>query len=1629
MKRNLTFLLIAFLFFTVRSHAQDLVITEIMYNDPSTGGTGDSLEFIEIFNNSTDQIDITGYQLSVSVVFTFPSYTLQPSSYVVVAKNAAITESYYGLTGVFQWAPGQGLANNGLILLSSATGEIIDSVSYASTAPWPLSATGNGSSIMLCDPTVDNSLGSNWVASGLLNANIYGLVAGAPVYATPGAGCISNPAYIPEYASVPYSMGFDSLWINGDGLRNAPDHSWKISPPMGNNSCRRDDDGHAGAGWNTVTGAYTPAGAESTTHSARFHTSGTQTSGSMDLYLNFSANGIKKLRFWYINTSGTDSLAVYLSEDAGITFNFLAKYTTTTTWQQMMLELGSSVSPEVILRFKATGTAVAGGTDIGLDRIDIFMAPANDAGISAITSPASTMSTLNNDVKVTLSNVGGADLTSVTIDWEINGVQQASVPWTGSLSTGSSETNVILGNYTFPATGTSTIRAWTSMPNGMPDGDPSNDTAVKTVYYQPYATIPFEEGFDSIWMNKLDSNDVPGNYWVNQPSTGNASWRRNDDGTTANWTNANTGIYNPTGAGGTSFSARFHSAGATNGSTGTLLLFVDFSPPGYKELRFNYMNTSGNDSLAVWKSEDGSNTFTFLQKFTNGANWAQQVIQLGSNTSPNVVIRFTATRQGGGGLQSDIGLDQVHIGFTQPDAGILSVVAPVTGCGHTSNEAVTVKVKNFGYVPISSIPVNFNHNGNIVQETVDATLQPGDTATFTFIATLDLTAPGSTSVSFYTSYPNDNNPLNDTLVKVIANMDAINTFPFLEDFETGNTTYLALQGAANASVMVDTAIGVNNSKGLRMTGGPVAGTWPGGTGTSTTPAQAWSYSDHLGTAATCLVDATTLSNPLLKINLRQLYITTGGPMYSYFRVLINDTVQVTSESGITNFNPATPVDDPYTLQVFDLSAYGNSQFKITFQSACKYAPGGTYGLGDNVFIDNFIIEEKPGQEVGVLAVTSPSSGCNLGTSEHITVSIQNNGASPAINFPVSIKVDNGNWITETSTLNILPDSIGYYTLNATFDLSASGPHSIEVVSSLSGDPIPANDTLNTSISVVPFISTYPYFQDFEDAFTGWTSGAITGQDIWVLGTPAKANLNYAFSGSHTWVTDLTANYQNNANIYVVSPCYDFTSLVHPYLSVWLNFVTQNNFDAMILEASVNDSAWYKVPTDTLFYNNYSPQLPVAPPKWSGNSNGFAKFGTTLESLAGVDKVRFRFRFQTNATTVNEGFCIDDFEIKEASADAQCLGWLAPTAACSFSNAESVSMRILNTGELPLVDLPVAYSINNGATFVNDTVHTTISPGQILIFTFAQTADLSSGAPFHCIVKTMLPNDPTPGNNSSTYLLNVLPFINGVPFTDDFESSTNYFSMSSGANASVSILPGVGMVGSSGMQFTGLVAGSWPGGSSQTTTPAQAFSYTDHVASASTCDIAVSGVTGLWLKLALRQTHSTGPRYSFFRVMLNDTIQLTDTSGVADYNPATQNSDIYAWNIFDITSYIGNPFRITLQASCKYDDQNATGGFGDKAQVDSVMLLEPVTVGTNNIDRNPYLIAYPNPAVNNLRVDFGKTVTDGALSLFDALGNKVLLQSVNNVQGLTLNLHNLTPGVYCLKLTFDNILLTKRIIKE
>ena len=90
-----------------------------------------------------------------------------------------------------------------------------------------------------------------------------------------------------------------------------------------------------------------------------------------------------------------------------------------------------------------------------------------------------------------------------------------------------------------------------------------------------------------------------------------------------------------------------------------------------------------------------------------------------------------------------------------------------------------------------------------------------------------------------------------------------------------------------------------------------------------------------------------------------------------------------------------------------------------------------------------------------------------------------------------------------------------------------------------------------SNSIEAQITTFPYTEDFESGDGGWVAENTTN-GTWALGEPTGAIINSAASGTNSWVTNLSGNYNSDEDSWVTSPVFDFTSLSAPSIemSIW-----------------------------------------------------------------------------------------------------------------------------------------------------------------------------------------------------------------------------------------------------------------------------------------------------------------------------------------------------------------------------------------------------------------------------------------------------------------------------------------------
>lgn len=149
------------------SYAQSVIINEINYNSAADRDTED---WVEIYNKSASTVDISGWIIKDSNEdnsFIFPASTsLSAGEYLVIVRDLDDFKMFFPeVTNVID-SIDFNFGNGGeLVRLLNASEVIVDQVEYDDEGDWPTEPDGEGNTLELKDPELDNSLASSWGAS------------------------------------------------------------------------------------------------------------------------------------------------------------------------------------------------------------------------------------------------------------------------------------------------------------------------------------------------------------------------------------------------------------------------------------------------------------------------------------------------------------------------------------------------------------------------------------------------------------------------------------------------------------------------------------------------------------------------------------------------------------------------------------------------------------------------------------------------------------------------------------------------------------------------------------------------------------------------------------------------------------------------------------------------------------------------------------------------------------------------------------------------------------------------------------------------------------------------------------------------------------------------------------------------------------------------------------------------------------------------------------------------------------------------------------------------------------------------------------------------------------------------
>lgn len=911
----------------------------------------------------------------------------------------------------------------------------------------------------------------------------------------------------------------------------------------------------------------------------------------------------------------------------------------------------------------------------------------------------------------------------------------------------------------------------------------------------PNSTVPFFEDFETfttgtpgmVGPNWTRSSNNPGSlgWFVDNGGTGSGSTGPSADHTTG----TTAGIYMFTETSSPT------ALGDTFTITSPCIDLVGTTAPRLTFWYHMYGATMGTLEVRV---SDGTTTTTVWslsgqQQTSETDPYRLAIVNLGAYVGMNINISFVSIR--GSDFTGDMAIDDISV-FQTPDIDVAAnaIVSPLSGCGLTSAEPVTVQVINQGALPLSNATASLSLDGSPfgAAEAIPGPIAPGDTVNYTFNATVDLSVAGThtlVAVATQTS-PADTLNLNDTTQVTLISIPLVDSYPYFENFESGF-------GGWNPDLL-------NSQNSSWAFGTPAKPTIQGassGINAWTTGGLSGSYSANENSSLNgpCF-DFSTLTNPVIRMDVW------WNSEFSWDGAAVQSSI----DAGLT-WQTVGAFGDPnnwYTDNTINGDP-GGQQDGWTGRVSTGNGSGGYVraehlldGLGgqadvllriafgsdgsvqdDGFAVDNINIFELPPINGAMLSSSSPNDGCGLSAAESVTVTFTNVGTTAISNFPISYAIDGGTPVSEQYTASLPAGDTATYTFTTAADLSTPAIYNVRSWVTVPGDTDGFNDTI--SFSVQHFTpDVIPYTQDFQTFIPGAPLAVGWTTEIFSNSTNVGWTVNQGGTGSggtgplfdHTLMNGGGVYFYTETSggvagdfYYLTSNCIDLTGASLPKLSFWYHMhgINMGSLEARVVRADG---------TEVMLWQAVGQQQPV-------QSDPYLEGIADLSSFVG-EIVQLRF-VGTRGNGFEGDLAIDDINIKEpAPIDAFAIGITGPLSGCALGASETISVDLVNFGSAPLANAIASYSIDGGAFISPESIGSTIAPSDTLSYTFTTTADLSSPGEHEIVVVTtsITPADTINTNDTTRLSIINYPQVSTFPYSEDFENGEGNW-LSGGVNSS------------------------------------------------------------------------------------------------------------------------------------------------------------------------------------------------------------------------------------------------------
>lgn len=1026
-------------------------------------------------------------------------------------------------------------------------------------------------------------------------------------------------------------------------------------------------------------------------------------------------------------------------------------------WERAIHSLvGSAGVSTVRLRFEMSNTFNFNGFEgAGIDSIAIGTPTVPDVKIIAIDEIECGFKS-NNEIKITLTNLGGTSETGLPVAYQIDGVTIPAVEnISDTLHPGDTLSYTFTTKANLSGSGVRVVRAFHSLNT---DTRKANDTARVVMLTSPKINTPHFQLF-----NRFSKGTALAENWLQEPEEDDADVQMDTSGF------KNPGLGQPASGPSTDFTGNgllMYLDAFSVGENDSAVVYspcFDVSQLTNAKLRFKlhmFVQTNSDDnegSLAVEALDGGVwNRIAFFDEnsaLPDGTfdmdedQWDQ--VEVGIDGLPGETRfrfifkkRFSGLKRGPFGIlelvdQVNIAIDNVEVTGDVPfDLGVISIDSPITTCG-LGFENVQIKVVNFGTQTISqstAIPCNFQVDGGVVATnnlSLAADLNPGDTVTLTFTSKGDFRTLKTYAIQAWTSLAADSlNRENDTFgVVQFSNINSLNTFPYSTDFElslndwtvegAGNDWERAVADADQEYIRPE----FNTSKALIT---DIDGNMTNQSSTITSP---------------CMDFSGFTNDPQIRFDLiHELAAANIGSVGNvHFRL------EISTDAG-QNFSILTPSSHSKNFynDVANNRFAGTHSDKSMEWLSCMNVLEGMAGersvqvrfvLKQNintgiegVGLDNIVIEESPNVDLEVLSFIKPDT-LFAQSKDSVRIKCINRGTGTlAQGSAIKLEYQKNAQAVVTENRNLATAWPGGTTREFVFATALSIAndtlYDLKAWIKSTSDANTTNDSLATDGINQQIETQYPIQYDWNVSRRGWFSyGKLNS---WEFADPTAGGVANTFLDSIVWVTNANGNYNNNEKSFLESPVFDFSTVpVEPNVFFALSYETASSSDQLHFEMSLDGgSTWAKVVAGDSaigWYNNVNTKV------WEGVSASFGTWTFAKNNLVGAkgkNRVKFRFVFESDASGFREGIGIDFFSVEIPLAQDLALENLVnPIPNANIHIDSGLVFKVKNVlpdtafiGSEPMeLKAVVTFPNTTVDSFKLQVANTTIAPGKSVCF--------------------------------------------------------------------------------------------------------------------------------------------------------------------------------------------------------------------------------------------------------------------------------------------------------------------------